>query len=208
VPAPLRIAARSDAELEPVAVGVEDDALVAPQLAGAVRRLEYAVAGCAKYPTQLVDGVGGSEREADVPKPRRPPICRRVAAVDLDDLQADAAEIEDAARKMVAGVRRKRQGHPSEPAVEVTQGLELARGQRDVLDLGDPPTEGAAHKCSSTAARIPGSRRADDWPWYMATPFRPGSRLTTAATSGMPGEETREISTELLDARVAAERPE
>jgi hypothetical protein len=56
----------------------------------------------------------------------------------------------------------------------------MGRRQRDVLDLGDSLTEFTAHGCSLRAAGSPGSNsRQANRPWYMATPFRPGSRPTT-----------------------------
>jgi hypothetical protein len=151
--------------------------------------------GSGKYPTELVDGVRGSEREAEVQKPRRSPVSGRsvTAARPLEHPQANATEIEHTAGKTVAKVPRDRQDHPSEPAVEVTQGLELVRRQRDVLDLGDTVSEFTTHRFSSRATRSPRLQPVNDWPWYMATPFRPGSRTTTPSTSRMPGEKSREI---------------
>src|SRR4030095_8719042 len=121
------------------------------------------------------------ECEAEVQKPRRPTISgRRVAAArPLEHLQADATEFDGAVPETVAGVRRKRQGHPSEPAVEGAQRLEVARHQRDVVDLGGPLTEFTAHRCFLEGFRCSAYDRRTTRPWYVESPFRQGSRPAT-----------------------------
>ena len=120
---------RSDGELEPVAVGVEDNALVAAQLASAVRPLEHAVAGRGDDAAEFVDGIGGSEREAEVHKPRRRRVAGRTlaAARPLEQLQADTAEIQHAFAKTCVGVCGKRRGRRPELQVEVAQALGIVR---------------------------------------------------------------------------------
>ncbi len=96
---------RSDGEFDQVTVGVEDNALVAAPLAGAVRLLEHPVASRGDDTAELVDGIGGPEREAEVHKPRRQRIAGHTpaAARPLDQLQADAAEVQHACTKTCAG---------------------------------------------------------------------------------------------------------
>ena len=109
--------------------GSRTNALVTAQLAGAVRRLEHPVAGRRDSAAELVDGVGGAERKAEVHKPRRPPDAGRTSAAarPLQHLQADAAEIQHAAAKTGVRVGGRRRGQRPQVLVEVAQALEIVR---------------------------------------------------------------------------------
>src|SRR5262249_38698385 len=112
----LRLRAYSDRELEPVPVRVEYDALVAAALAGALGLLEDPITGRREDAAELVDGVGGSECEPEVQQSRRLPLIGRTVGLvlPLEDLEADAAEIEGAGAQAVLGAGRERRDDPSE----------------------------------------------------------------------------------------------
>jgi hypothetical protein len=126
-----------------------------------VRRLKHPVAGRGDDAAELVDGVGGSECEADVAKPRQLLVAGRsfAAARQLEQLQADAAEIQHAAANTGVGVYGRWRGHRPEQPVEVAQALDIIRRQRDVLDLGDRRTECATAHGTPCGPR---SERAGD----------------------------------------------
>jgi hypothetical protein len=60
-----------------------------------VRPLEHPVASGGDDPAELVHGIGGPKREAQVHKPRRHRVVGRTFAAvrPLEQIQADAAEI-------------------------------------------------------------------------------------------------------------------
>jgi hypothetical protein len=67
-----------------------------------VWRIDNRVTSRGKDGAELVDGVGGFEREAEMQKPRRMSAVSRTSTVarPLEQLRANAAEVERAAPKV------------------------------------------------------------------------------------------------------------
>ena len=104
-----------------------------------MRRLKHAVTGSGDQPGELVDGVGGPEHKTEVDKSSgsRPVDRTFVAGERLEQLQTDAAEIQQAAAKTGIGVRTRRRGHRTELQVEIAESLDIVGRQRDELYLSD-----------------------------------------------------------------------
>jgi hypothetical protein len=76
----------------------------------------------------------------------------------LEQLQAHAAEIQDAALKTGFAVNARRRGHPSEQAVEVAQTFDILGREGDLPQLGDPWTQSLiAHGASRRLVVRPNS---------------------------------------------------
>ena len=106
-----------------------------------MRRFEHPVTGSGEHFAEFVDGVRGSQRETDPQERRRASLPRSPLAsvAPLEELQADAAEIQDKAATIDVGISARRQRDASEQQVEIEEPLNVVGSERDVLELGERP---------------------------------------------------------------------